>query len=268
MLMAISIDSGISNIWPVTQARVLILNLERSGPQYMRRLGAVNAALHLPRDRPIAVLHARGRSLKDVIEGARRFVRRERTEVIILDSISRSGMGDLNENQSGSRIMDALNGLAESWIAIGHTPRASGEHVTGTMQFDAAADLMVKLASEQEDDGPLGVSLELTKRNDIPYYKPQILALEFDHAHGFIGYRSARRGEFPTIEAGRKVSALHQLKDWLLDQPGGLGDATEAAEQTGLHRVTVATHFANREHFVFIRKDGRRSLYGVLGKAQ
>jgi hypothetical protein len=266
MLMAISIDAGISNIWPVTQARVLILNLERSGPQYMRRLGAVNAALRLPRDRPIAVLHARGRSLKDVIEGARRFVRREGTEVIILDSISRSGMGDLNENQSGSRIMDALNGLAESWIAIGHTPRASGEHVTGTMQFDAAADLMCKLSSEQEDDGPLGVSLELTKRNDIPFYKPQILALEFDSERGFIGYRAARRGEFPTIEAGRKVSVLQQLKDWTLDQPNGVGDASTAAEETGLNRSMIAS-FYRGDHFVLVRRDGKRVLYGVKGTA-
>jgi hypothetical protein len=147
-------------------------------------------------------------------------------EVVVLDSISRSGMGDLNENQSGSKIMDALNGLSESWLAIGHTPRASADHVTGTMQFDAAADLMVKLSSEQEDDGPMGVSLELTKKNDIPYYKPRILALEFDRNLGFVGFREARRGEFPTIEAGRQQSVLQQLKDWTLDQPHGLGSAS------------------------------------------
>jgi hypothetical protein len=263
MLMAVSIDAGISNIWPVTQARVLILNLERSAAQYMRRIGAINQALGLPRSRPMAVLHARGRSLRDVIEGARRFIRREGIEVVILDSISRSGMGDLNEGQSGSRIMDAMNGLAESWMAVGHTPRASGEHVTGTMQFDAAADLMVKLSSEQEEDGPLGVSLELTKRNDIPFYKPRILALEFDRSLGFIGFREARRGEFPTIEAGRTASALQRLKDWTLDQVNGLGDATTASEETGLNRATVAVLYGNRDHFVPMGKDGRRALYGV-----
>jgi hypothetical protein len=264
MLMAVSVDAGISNIWPVTRSKVLILNLERSATQYMRRIGAINQALGLPRNRPIAVLHARGRSLRDVIEGARRFIAREGIEFVVLDSISRAGMGDLNENQSGSKIMDALNGLAESWLAIGHTPRASGEHVTGTMQFDAAADLMVKLASEQEDDGPLGVSLELTKKNDIPYYKPRILALEFDRNLGFIGFREARRGEFPTIEAGRTASALQRLKDWTLDQPNGLGDATAAADETGLNRSTVAQLFRNDRHFVFVRKDGHRSLYGVI----
>jgi len=77
MLMAVSIDAGISNIWPVTQARVMIINLERSGAQYMRRIGAINQALGLLRARPLAVLHARGRSLRDVIEGARRFIVRE-----------------------------------------------------------------------------------------------------------------------------------------------------------------------------------------------
>lgn len=265
MLMAISIDAGISNIWPVTRAKVLILNLERSGPQYMRRIGAINRALNLPKDRPIAVLHARGRALRDVIEGARRFIQREGIELVILDSISRAGMGELNEGQTGSRIMDALNGLCESWIAIGHTPRASGDHVTGTMQFDAAADLMVKLSSEQEDDGPLGISLELTKRNDIPYYKPRILALEFNREVGFLGCREARRGEFPSIEEGRKVSALKQLKDWTLDQVNGLGDATTAATETGLNRATVAVLYGNREHFVAMGKDGRRALYGVRG---
>jgi AAA domain-containing protein len=263
MLMAVSIDAGISNIWPVTRSRVLILNLERSATQYMRRIGAINRALALPLDRPIAVLHARGRSLRDVLEGARRFIRREHIEVVILDSISRAGMGELNEGGVGTKIMDAMNGLAESWLAIGHTPRASGEHVTGTMQFDAAADLMVKLSSEQEADGPLGVGLDLTKRNDIPYYKPRILALEFDRALGFIGYREARRGEFPTLEAGRTVSALQQLKDWTLDQVNGLGDATTAARETGLNRATVAVLYGNRDHFVSLGKDGKRALYGV-----
>jgi hypothetical protein len=268
MLMAVSIDAGRSDIWPVAgPSRTLIINLERSGPQYMRRIGAVNRALGLRRERPIAVLHARGRSLRDVIEGARRFIRREQIEVVILDSISRSGMGELNEGQTGSRIMDALNGLAESWLAIGHTPRASGDHVTGTMQFDAAADLMVKLSSEQEEDGPLGVCLELTKRNDVPYYKPRILALEFDPSLGFSGYRDARHGEFPTLESGRKVSALQQLKDWLLDQPQGLGDASTAADETGLNRSNIAQLFRNREHFVFVRKEGRQALYGVKGSA-
>lgn len=263
MLMAVSIDAGISNIWPVTRAKVLILNLERSQAQYMRRIGAINQALGLPRSRPIAVLHARGRSLRDVIEGARRFIRREGIEVVILDSISRAGMGDLNENQSGSKIMDALNGLCESWLAIGHTPRASGDHVTGTMQFDAAADLMVKLASEQDEDGPLGISLELMKKNDIPYYKPRILALEFDRDLGFIGFREARRGEFPEIESGRKMSALQQLKDWTQDQPLGLGDASSAARATGINRSTVAQLYGDERHFVFVRKEGRSALYGI-----
>lgn len=265
MLMAVSIDAGISNVWPVTQAKVLILNLERSAQQYMRRVGAINQALGLRRDRPIAVLHARGRSLRDVIEGARRFIRREGIEVVVLDSISRSGMGELNEGGTGSKIMDAMNGLTDTWLAIGHTPRASGEHVTGTMQFDAAADLMVKLVSEQDDDGPLGVSLELTKRNDVPYYRPRILALEFERDRGFIGFREARRGEFPTIEAGRTASALQRLKDWTLDQPNGVGDASSAADETGLNRSMIATLYGNKEHFTFIRKDGRRALYGVRG---
>jgi hypothetical protein len=267
IMMAVSIDAGISNVWPVTQARVLILNLERSAPQYMRRIGAVNEALGLPRSRPMAVLHARGRSLRDVIEGARRFIRREGVEVVILDSISRAGMGELNEGGTGSRIMDAMNGIAESWLAVGHTPRASAEHVTGTMQFDAAADLMVKLASEQDEDGPLGVSLELTKTNDIPFYKPRILALEFDRTFGFKGFREARPGEFPTIEAGRKVSAIQQLKDWTLDQPNGLGDASSAARATGLNRSTVVQFYGNTDHFVFVRKEGRSALYGVKGTA-
>jgi hypothetical protein len=70
-------------------------------------------------------------------------------------------MGDLTENGAGNKIVDALNGMAETWLAIGHTPRASAEHVYGTVHFDAGADLMVKLTSEQDEDGPLGISLEM-----------------------------------------------------------------------------------------------------------
>mgnify|MGYP001573377695 CR=1 FL=1 len=51
LLMAVSTDAGVSTIWPVQQARVLLVNLRRSDESLRQRLGNVNAALGLPRTR-------------------------------------------------------------------------------------------------------------------------------------------------------------------------------------------------------------------------
>jgi hypothetical protein len=57
------------------------------------------------------------------------------------------------------------------------------------------------------------------------------------------------------------------LKDWTLDQPQGLGDATSAARVTGLNRSMIAQLYGDTDHFVFVRKEGRAALYGVKGTA-
>lgn len=268
-LWAVSLDAGISTLWPVQQTRVLLVNLERSDASVRRRIGAVNEALGLPRNRALNIITARGRSLDDVLPSVERYVHRFEIGVILLDSLSRAGMGDLNDNQPANRITDRLNRVCDTWVAIGHTPRSTDDHLFGSMHFEAAADVLVKLVAQQEPTGPLGVGLEITKGNDLPraWFQMQTYALDMDDEVGMVGARVARNGEFPEIEAKRQVSALQRLREWVLDQPGGLADASEAADETGLNRSTIVQLFRRTDQFVFVRKEGRRALYGVRGTA-
>src|SRR5262249_42735377 len=148
-----------------------------------------------------------------------RYVERQGIEVIFLDSLSRAGLGDMNANDSVNRIVDRLNAFP-TWVALGHTPRADTTHVYGSQMFDAAADLTVRLQSEQEDDGPLGVGLDLDKRNDVAWHKMTITALEFDGL-GLVNVRPAQPGEFPDVEAGKKLTMRQAVKQFLLDCDGG-----------------------------------------------
>jgi hypothetical protein len=266
LMLAVALDAGLEKHhapWPVTEPkRVLIINLERSARSLAQRIGNVNRCLRLDAKRPLHVLNARGRSLEDVMPAVTRYVAKHAIDVVFLDSLSRAGLGDMNANDSVNKIVDRLNSLP-TWVALGHTPRADTTHVYGSQMFDAAADLTVRLQSQQEDDGPLGIGLELDKRNDIAWHKMEIIALEFDDL-GLAKMRPARDGEFPDVEAGRKMTMRQQIMQFLQDCDDGAADASTVAEATGFNRSNVSSLFTkDTDHFVFVRKDGRKALYGV-----
>lgn len=267
LCLAVALDAGLDmhrSPWPaVDKHRVLIVNLERSGPSLDQRVGNVNRVLGLDPERPLHILNARGRSLEDVMPAITRYIQKHGIEVVFLDSLSRAGLGDLNANDSVNKIVDRLNSLP-AWVALGHTPRADTTHVYGSQMFDAAADVTVRLQSQQEDDGPLGVGLELDKRNDVPWHAMTIVALEFDEL-GLKRMRPAKAGEFPDVETGRKMTVRQQVMQFLMDCDGGAADATTVSEATGIDRANISRMFNNdSEHFTFVRKDGRSALYGVV----
>lgn len=268
LLLAVCLDAGLTVPWDVPKRqKVLIINLERSAWSLAQRLGNVNRVLGLPANRNISVLNARGRSLEDVLPAVRRYVKKHSIDVIFLDSLSRAGLGDMNANDRVNMIVDRLNSFP-TWLALGHTPRGDASHIFGSQMFEAAADITIKLVSQQEDseDGkpaPLGIGLELDKRNDVPQQRMQILALEFDEL-GLSSLRPARPGEFPDVEAGRKMSMRQVVMQFLLDCDGGVSDAGTVAEATSFSRENISRMFNNdRQHFVSHGKDGRKALYGV-----
>ncbi len=262
LLMAVSVDAGVSKLWPVNQCRVLFINLERSRQSLRRRLAAVNRVLGLPPERELLTLNARGKSLQEVLPACRKSILEKGVGLLVLDSISRAGFGDLNENRPVNAIVDALSGLCDSWLALGHTPRASEDHVFGSIHFDAGADIVLQLSSCQTEDGTLGVALQITKANDIPIYPQQIWAYEFGEC-GLINVRRAKSGEFPELEAKQKRSMVDQIKDFILDQEGGAASATQIEAELGFNRANVSSALRSSGKFVFLRKEGRETLYGV-----
>jgi len=247
MLMGISLDAGVQALWPVQQRRVLLINLERSPQSVAARLGNINEVLGLDRQRPLCILNARGKSLFDVIAAAERAIAERAIDVVLLDSISRAGLGDLNDNQAVNRIIDALNDLAPTWLALAHTPRSDESHLYGGIHFEAGADVVVKLLSEQRLDKAMGVGLKVDKNNDIGTSGLWIVALEFDPT-GLVGVRRARPGEFQKIEGDEKKSMQEAVYEYLLDV--GPQSAGDIASELGFNRSNVAFMLSSdKEHF-------------------
>ena len=264
--MAVMVDAGYNFFYDVPEggAPAMIVNLERSAESVDARLGDINVALGLLRDRPILRLDRRGRKFQDVADSVARVVDREGVELVVLDSLSRAGYGDLNANEDTNRGMDALNGLGTGWLAIGHTPRGDETHLFGSQMQDAAADLMVALASEERTDQwgkiILGIGVKGTKANDVRRPPLSILAYEFDEV-GLTAIRKSRPGEFLTIEnASNEQDVRGQVVSYL--KANEEATATAVSRDTGIARTTISTLLANGPEFES-RRDGRSVLYRV-----
>jgi len=222
MLMAVSIDAGIEKLWAVTRAKVLYINLERSAKSIDRRLGDINVALGLPRDRSLLRLDARGRTLADVWDAAKVTCEKHEVEVVLFDSVSRGGFGDLTENQPANAAMDGLNGLGPGWLALAHTPREDDSHVFGSTMFDAGADLMLRLTSSHALNGTMGVGLQGAKANDIKRPDLRYWSLEFDD-DGLVGVAKAEVADYYTPPTADSPEGLIQrIEDYL----GTVAEAT------------------------------------------
>ena len=262
LLWAISVDAGCKKLWTVQQRKVMFINLERSRNSLRRRVAMVNKVLGLPATRPILTLNARGKSLNDVLPVCRKYIKEQNVKLVVLDSISRAGYGDLNDNQPMNKIIDALSSLSESWMALSHTSRANEEHAFGSIMLDAGADVCVQLVSEVKEDGTLGLGYQITKQNDIGCYTLNIYALEFNEC-GLTNVRRAKDCEFIDIEGKGKKDPLTLVIDWILNQDSSDASATQVAEALGVPRATVSKYFTTTGKFVQTRKDKQSVYYGV-----
>lgn len=251
MLLTVSIDSGSDVMFRVReQTPSLYVNLERSAESMARRLGMVNQVLGLPRDRELLMFHARGKTLADVNEAMLETVRKEGIGFVLLDSLSRSGVGDLNDNRAANTAMDLMNGLPCAWAVLAHTPRADESHIYGSQMFDAAADLGVMLMTEESMDAAdsgaprLGIGLKVTKANDTAKPPLRVVAYEFDARFGLTGVRKALPGEFSKIEdvaygeMGEKRTNEEVIKTHL--GRVGKSSATSIEKATGINKGTAS----------------------------
>lgn len=241
--MAVMVDAGYQFFYESEQAPVMIVNLERSAESVDARLGDINISLGFPRNRALLRLDRRGRKFQDVADSVARVVEREGVALVVLDSLSRAGYGDLNANEDTNRGMDALNGLSTAWLAIGHTPRGDESHLFGSQMQDAAADVMVQLLSEERVDQfgkiILGVGIKGMKANDVRRPPLTILAYEFDEV-GLTAVRRGRTGEFLTIEnQSAALDIRGQVVAYLKVE--GEASATAISRDTGIARSTVST---------------------------
>ena len=261
LLLGVSVDAGLTELFDVRiQAKTLIVNLERSRQSLRSRLSNVNAALGLPRTRPMHFLNARGRSLTDVFGTIDRYVNENDIKFVMLDSISRAGYGDLNENRPVNAIVDGMNQLTDTWFGIAHTPRQDESHLYGSVHFEAGADVLVKLSTQTEKDY-MGVGLETVKANDMKTSEGMALyRYEFDD-FGLTTVKPGSISEFPELAQEARKSIAEELKDLLLEM--GNMTATAAARELQRPRSKVSTILRKDKRFVAGPKHGKEQPYGV-----
>ncbi|KKK76981.1 hypothetical protein LCGC14_2858190, partial [marine sediment metagenome] len=217
IIMAVCVDHGLNHFWHTTKTKALLVNLERSRRSVRWRLTCINEALGLDPKNTLLTINARGKSIFEIQDRIKKDIKEHDVGLVIVDSMSRAGFGDLNENLSVNRGMDALNSWGVAWMALAHTPRQDETHVFGSVLHDAAADVMVQLMGQHKEDGLLGVGLQITKANDIGPQPMSILALEFSQ-NGLTRVRKAKNGEFLEIEGQKKMSMEDAIKEYLLSE--------------------------------------------------
>lgn len=254
LLWAVSMDAGCDYLFPVVQQKVMYINLERDRNSMARRLARINAVLGLEEDRPLLMLNARGSILSDLLDTVRSAIAKHGVQGVFLDSVSRSGYGDMIDNAVANRVADALNSLGLWWVAIAHSPRGDDTHIYGSVMFDAAADIMVNISSEMSGGGEAGIGLQITKAND------QAVTGDVDqfafayNEGGLIEVRRARRDEYAELTVRKKLSLVEAVSDHL----GRNGEATasQIAEATGKPRESISRLLNNRPEW-FIKRPAK-----------
>ena len=243
--VGVTLDAGITDsVFSALHGprRVLYINLERSKASMLARLARVNVALGLDPRRPLRFIHARGSGLSRILPRVRKVIGDYGIEVVILDSISRGGFGDLNTNQVGNAWIDAMNSLGVTWFAVGHTPRPTQEddrpHLYGSVMQDAGADVLCSLVSKTGSrPATLLVSIQTTDANDFAKPPTLDLVFEFDE-DGLVKIRSAHDDECVDLEAVKTLSAKAKILASIRDE--GPGKTTELARRLGKIHSNVA----------------------------
>ena len=261
LLMAQSVNTGSSKLWPVQYENTLFVNLERSHISVQGRLARVNAALGLAVDMPLHILAGRGRSLKSLVPVLERYIAANGITVGVLDSISRTGMGGLIAPEEVNPVIDMLSHLFPSWLALAHTPRVSEEHPWGGQMWDAGADILLRLKSQVSERYPLlmGVVLAVSAANDMPIPAPQIW--EIDFSQGFSISR-ATLADYPELASAFKMSLTQQILSYLIEK--GKATASQLSRELDRNRGQINTILKNDRRFIQVATGTKGQIfYGV-----
>ena len=258
--MAISTAIGRSSFWQQEQAPVVYINLERSRQSVERREFSIRRALGIEGRTGVTYIHARGKSLAAVSSHVAKLVEKQPNTVVMLDSLSRAGLGSLNEDLTANRFVDTMNSFG-TWIAIGHTPRADSDHVYGSQHFDAGQDIGIKVSSERKDN-LLGVALRITKANDIPPVPLKILVFKFaDDGIGLENIGLADYNLFPSLLSDTKMTPIQTLIA-IVEEAGALS-TKDAASELGLSSSWVSQQFLGSGVFEVDSTDKHSKLYRI-----
>ena len=176
---------------------------------------------------------------------------------MLYDSISRMGGGSLTEDDVANSIIDMANAVSDTWVALAHSPRADAGHAFGSVHFDAGADMMVKLSSEQRGM-KLGCALTVTKANHTGAVPVMTYELEFDQ-HGLLRFGRSNQADWPELAPNliEQIAALLDSQEMT---------ATELTERTKAARSTVMFNLEKDQRFERRAKTGKEVFWGLAAK--
>lgn len=262
LLLALALTHG-PNSWGGSEIHpCCFVNLERPPDTVGYRLQRLAAAVGCPPS--LVIQHEKGRKFTDVAPSTIRWLEHNPGGCIILDSLSRMGVGDLNSNEDTNRAMDLLHSLKCSVVVLAHTPRSDASHVFGSVMNDAAADVLVRCEkTKAETPGLMGVRLTVDDGNDVGWSPPKTWAFEFN-GEGLSVIRAARPEDFPDLADVRPIR--ERAREYLRL----VGDATtkDIAEELGLPADSVSKSLRrHRDTFLSASPDGKgagRSTWWTL----
>ena len=264
LIMAMCIANGLESPFNASKRPVIYCNLERPRNTFLMRDHAVRKALHLPGSSNVAYLHARGMGLKAILRKLEKETADDPETVIIIDSISRTGLGTLLDDSTANIFTDSMNSLNRTWLGLGHTPRNDSQHVFGSVHFTAGADVETRLVAK-EHGNITNLLLETVKANDSRRNFKHAISLEFGtEQEGLIAIKEIDFNDPELIEESMDVALkiAHTI-----DYFNGTASPKQIADELGMHASNVTRMLTSREEqFVLVKEEGRSRYYGNIKK--
>lgn len=265
LVWALTLHHGLDQPWKARkQTQVLYVDFEDEHQAMSSRLFQLAGLMGCPAEIP--AYFAEGKGLKDVWDGLRRYIDETKPGLLIVDSISRLSLGKLIEDEAANKAVDMLNRLGVPWLALAHTPKASGEHVFGSAMYEYGARVVVKGEATQSPDdlGLIGLRLSITKANHLRLGQSQTWAFRFGEDR-LVEHRPAKAGDFPDL-GPMDNSLSSQVRAFLLEV--GPSSATDIAAEIGADRSRVAHTLSEGRSFSRMDRRGRTVLWGVASFAE
>ena len=281
LAMAISVDAGIDKLWPIQKSGpVVIVNMERSPQSIAGRIGQLNRALGLEGNRPILVFSTKGKKLVEIERTLRELVQTENIYLGVLDSLSRTGLGNLNDNADANVVMDIITDVLPSSLVVAHSPKGEegkpGRGTFGSNMFVAAADVELNVATHRiGEENTSWTELQINKGNDVGDRKKRWLRIDYGErrdawdrrivSHYIESIRAAEPSEVPDFEVEKHLTIEEKILRALDDN--GPSDVNEIAELTSLKADSIRSTLNRKTGTSFgKRDDGTWTLLGPEGR--
>ena len=262
LIMGMCIANGLTTPFYTSQRPVIYVNLERPENTFRVRDLTVRRALGITGESNVGYMHARGMALKAIARRIERETASRPDTVIIMDSISRTGLGTLLDDSTANQFTDTMNALRRTWLGIGHTPRGDDKHVFGSVHFTAGCDIETRLVGHERGH-TLNLMLETVKANDGRRNYKHAIALEFgaEPQEGLIGIKRLAHDDPDLVAQSTDLSARIAS---VIDINGGQATPTQIADEVGSALPNITRLLRDpKSRFVEVRSDGRNKYYGV-----